>query len=179
METIVRIAGNAGAVRLAVRALRSFPEDPPVIKIAFYVLGNLVFLQRFCEEALSSNALVLVVAALGRCAKQSDVQGAACYCLARLCDSDDAAVTADALSMGAMKLALAALRSHRTNEYASANASSLSKVLCFDETCAVKAKQLGALVLLQAALKAHSLNKDVQREVAAALAYIQRFVDAA
>ena len=178
LDAVVCTARDAGAVRLAVRALRSFPEDNRVIDSAFYVLGNLVTLQKFCEDSLSMNALELCVAALRRRANDGFVQGGACGCLAVLCGFDRA-VASDALSMGAMELALAALRNHCSNKGACACASALLKVVCFDETHAVKAKQFGAPALLQAALKAHLSTAVVQRNAAAALAHIQRFVDAA
>ena len=177
LDAVVCVARNAGAIQLAVRALRSFREDHRVIGPAFYVLGILVRLQQFCEEALTLNALVLCAAALRRCAHAGNVQGGACYCMMYLCVSDEA--VADALSMGTMELAIAALRMHRSHIYASSNASELLKVLCFDESRAVKAKQLGTPALLQAALKAHLSNETVHKNAAAALAHIQRFVDAA
>ena len=177
VEAILYAAGNAGAVRLAVRVLRSFPENARVIDHAFGVLGHLVKLQQCCEEALSRNALVLSIAALRRC-KDSNVQGGVCICLSRLCESDDA-MAADALSMGAMELALAALRTYRSTEFSCIGASLLLYVLCRDDVRAVKAKQLGAPALLQAALKAHLSADIVQRRVSAALARIKHFVDAA
>ena len=175
VEAILCVAGNAGAVQLAVRALRSFPENARVITAAFYVIGHLAGLRQCCEEAI-----VLSVGALRRCAKHGNVQGAACGCLARLCGFDAlSAAAADALSMGAMELALTALRAHRAEVDVCANASVLLKVLCLDEDRAVKAKQLGAPALLQAVTKAHLSDEGVQKKAAAALARIQRFVDAA
>ena len=183
------VAGNAGAVRLAVRALRSFPEDLLVVGVAFYVLGTLVQLQQFREETLRLNATKLSVAAVRRCANDGIVQAGACRCLAGLCGFDEAValdalevdrtVAADALSMGAMELTLAVLRTHRSRSWASSSASALLNTLCLDKTHAVKAKQLGAPALLQAAMKANPSDEDVQRFASAALARIQRFVDAA
>ena len=123
VEAILYAAGNAGAVRLAVRVLRSFPENARVIDHAFGVLGHLVKLQQCCEEALSRNALMLSIAALRRC-KDGNMQGEVCICLSRLCESDDA-IAADALSMGAMELALAALRTYRSTEFSCIGASLL------------------------------------------------------
>ena len=178
LAAVLSIAGNAGAVRLAVRALRTFPEVNLVISAAFHVLGNLSRMQQFREEALRLRAPVLFVAALHRCANDCNVQGAACFGLARLCVFDDS-IAFDALSMGAMELALAALRTHRRQAYTCANASELLNVLSFDEAQAVKAKQLGAPALLQAVLKAHIGDEGVQEEASQALARIQEFVDAA
>ena len=42
------VAGNAGAVRLAVRALRTFPEVNLVIGFACCALGSLSIVQQFC-----------------------------------------------------------------------------------------------------------------------------------
>ena len=124
------------------------------------------------------NAVVLCVAVLRRCPKDGGVQGSACLCLGRLCGFDRGVVV-DALSMGAMELALAALRTHRSEAAVCANASELLDVLCHDEAAAVKAKQLGAPVLLQAVLKAHPAAKAVHANASGALARIQKFVDAA
>ena len=173
-DASVELAGNAGAVRLAVRALRSFPEGNLVIYAAFCVLGNLCMVQ----EAVNMNTPVLSVAALRRCAKIGSVQGSACSCLARLCGLN-CAIAANALSMGAMELALAALRTHRSNLDACTGAPLLLAALCCDETAAVKAKQLGAPALLQAALKAHPAAKDVHTNASGALARIQEFVNVA
>ena len=174
--SVVVAAGEAGAVRLAVRALRSFPENARVIEYAFYVLGKVTSLPQVCEEALSVGALVLCVAALRRCSKHYGVQAGACGCLAHLCGFDDA-VAFDALSMGAMELALAALRSHRSHVYVCSNACALMCDLCLDEVNAFKAKQLGAPALLEAALKAHPSVEIVSYAAAAALDPIQELVD--
>ena len=188
-QGIVSVAGKAGAVRLAVRALRSFPEDYRVVGTAFYVLGQLLgrfgaSLQQFCDEAVSLNAPLLSLAALRRCTKDANVQGGACSCLSRLCKLDQIVgsprgTTADAFSMGAMELALAVMRVHRSRVNACANASALVCRLCINETSAVKAKRLGAPALLQAAMKAHPSAQNVQQNAAAALCNIQHFIDAA
>ena len=179
-KELASVAGNAGAVRLAVRVLRSFPEDAGVIAVAFCVLAEVAISPRFCEEALGLNAVVLCAAALRRCAKNIKAQAGACGCLARLCQFDDQhAVAFDALSMGAMELAVAALRNHRSSLGVGGNASGLLYVVCFDESTAVKAKQLGVPALLQATLKAHPSDANVQTNASAALARIKHFVDAA
>ena len=49
----------------------------------------------------------------------------------------------------------------------------------FYVSCAIKAKQLGAPSLLQAAMKTHPSDQSVQKCALNALARIQRFVDAA
>ena len=78
-----------------------------------------------------------------------------------------------------MELALSALRVHRSDARVCFKASVLLLKLCFDVAPAIKAKQLGALPLLQAALKAHRQDEKVQRGASAALARIQEFIDAA
>ena len=55
LVAVQSIAGNAGAARLAVRALRTFPEDSFVISPAFYVLGNLASVQLFVRRRCASN----------------------------------------------------------------------------------------------------------------------------
>ena len=78
-----------------------------------------------------------------------------------------------------MELALSTLRVHRSNADVCHCASALLHNLCCDEAFAIKAKQLGAPALLQAALKAHKSDVDVQKNAADALARIQHFIDAA
>ena len=175
----VMIAGNAGATRLAVRALRSFPEDISVIHGAFSVLDHLTSFCPFREEALNLNALVLCLAALRLCAKHGDVQGVACSCMASLCGGTSIVPAADAHSMGALELVLSVLRNHRSNASACSGASLCLHSLCYEEAHAVNAQQLGAPLLLQAAMKAHLSRKSVQLTASEAQARIQRFVDAA
>ena len=66
LEANARRAGSAGAVRLAVHALRSFPNEERVIINAFIVLVNVSGEEQFCVEALNLGALALGVAALRR-----------------------------------------------------------------------------------------------------------------
>ena len=174
------IAGNAGAVSLAVRALRSFPGDARVVCRAFYVLQHLALSHnKFREEALvGSNALVLCFSAVRRYPNDADLQGSALWCVAHLSGSDVVAL-ADALSMGAMELTIAALRKHRAKNSTCTGAIACLRMLSYDEARAVHAKQLGAPALLQAAMKAHISDNELQKEAAAALARIQHFVDAA
>lgn len=172
-------AGDGGAINLAVRAIRSFPLNSPLLLQAFSLLGQLAVQPQFHEHILNLGAFKLAVSALSRLSKTMDVCGSACYLLVNLTSAE--AVASDALSMGAMELALSALRHHGgASRHVSRNSSALLHNLCFDESRAVKAQQLGAPALLQAMIKAHSSDKeDVQSIAAAALARIQRFVDAA
>ena len=78
-----------------------------------------------------------------------------------------------------MELALTALRVHRSSAHVCCSVSRLFDNLCCDEARAIKAKQLGAPALLQAALKAHPSVENVQERASAAVARIQHFVDAA
>ena len=88
-------------------------------------------------------------------------------------------VVADAARLGVIELALSALRVHGSDKRASYSICLLLHTLCIDEACAIKAKQLGAPVLLQAALKAHRSDDIVQKTASDTLARIQHFVDAA
>lgn len=69
LQTNCLVVGSAGGVWLAIRALRTFPENTRVITHAFRLLGDLACLPQFREEALGMNALVLCVAALRRCGR--------------------------------------------------------------------------------------------------------------
>ena len=174
----ILVAGDGGAVSLAVRAIRSFPLDGLVLKCAFKALGCLAVVPRFFEQMMDSGALKLAVCALSRLPKSVDVSCGACFLLMHLTYKSDIAPIA--AGMGLMELALSALRNHGgSNNVLSGDASALLRNLCFDESHAVKATQLGAPVQLQAALKAHLSDVVVQQNAAVALARIQRFVDAA
>ena len=160
------IACNAGAVPLLVRVLRSFPDNAPLLGHAFLLLSRFVPVQRYCGEALRCGAVELCVTAVRRCAtfpilQEGAVLGPAFVCLAQLC-LPNKAVAADANSMGAMELALAALNKHRSNANVTFGAGECLRVLCFGEICAVRAKQLGAPALLQAVLKAHPFHYEVR-----------------
>ena len=103
-------AGDGGAINLAVRAIRSFPLNSPLLLQAFSLLGQLAVQPQFHEHILNLGAFKLAVSALSRLSKTMDVCGSACYLLVNLTSAE--AVASDALSMGAMELALSALRHH-------------------------------------------------------------------
>ena len=92
----------------------------------------------------------------------------ACFCLGQLCLEQDS-VAAEAARLGIMELALSALRVHRAEAAVCLRASVLLHNLCFDETRAIKAKQLGAPVLLQVAMKAHPSDEGVHEEASETL----------